>query len=170
MMALQRDEISIDIAGVSMKVSRFSTLSDAFEVTAVIPRVELRIWRYQDGKLVEVEEKILNIYHCSFPSSSCRREYRCQSPSNGESPLSKTLTAEPPFKGCQTLPVVQLPVFLNLARDILNLTHQRARFDPRSPSHQTIEAKFLIEKGGSSKRTLSISLKYSDCKIFVFTA
>lgn len=59
-MALQRDEISIDIAGVSMKVSRFSTLSDAFEVTTVIPRVELRIWRYQDGKLVEVEEKILN--------------------------------------------------------------------------------------------------------------
>ena len=59
-MALQRDEISIDIAGVSMKVSRFSTISDAFEVTAVLPRVELRVWRYKDGKLVEVEEKILN--------------------------------------------------------------------------------------------------------------
>lgn len=58
--ALQKDEIIINIAGVTMKVSRFSTLPVPHEVTAVIPRVELRIWRYQDGKLIEIQEKILN--------------------------------------------------------------------------------------------------------------
>lgn len=59
-MALQKDEISIDIMGITMKVSRCSTLSVPYEVTAVIPRVELRSWRYEEGKLVEIEEKILN--------------------------------------------------------------------------------------------------------------
>ncbi len=59
-MALQKDETTINIAGVKMKVSRFSTLDVPHEVTAVIPRVELRIWRYKDGKLVEIEESILN--------------------------------------------------------------------------------------------------------------
>lgn len=59
-MALQKDEISIDIMGITMKVSRCSTLSVPYEVTAVIPRVELRTWRYQEGELVEIEEKILN--------------------------------------------------------------------------------------------------------------
>lgn len=59
-MALQKDEVTIDIMGVMMKVSRFSTLPVPSEITAVIPRVELRSWRYQDGELVEIEEKILN--------------------------------------------------------------------------------------------------------------
>lgn len=59
-MAIQKDEIIINIAGVTIKVSRFSTLPVPHEVTAVIPRVELRIWRYKDGRLIEIEEKILN--------------------------------------------------------------------------------------------------------------
>ena len=59
-MALQKDEIIINIAGVTMKASRFSTLPVPHEVTTVIPRVELRIWRYQDGKLIEIEEKLFN--------------------------------------------------------------------------------------------------------------
>ncbi len=59
-MALQKDEITIDIMGITMRVSRLSTLPVPSEVTAVIPRVELRIWRYRDGKPVEIEEKVLN--------------------------------------------------------------------------------------------------------------
>lgn len=59
-MPLQKDEITINIMGITMRVSRFSTLPVPSEVTAIIPRVELRIWRYKDGKLVEIEEKTLN--------------------------------------------------------------------------------------------------------------
>lgn len=59
-MALQKDDVIINIAGLTMKVSRFSTLPVPHEVTAVIPRVELRIWRYQNEKLIEIEEKIFN--------------------------------------------------------------------------------------------------------------
>ena len=59
-MALQKDEVIINIAGLTMKVSRFSTLPVPHEVTAVIPRVELRTWRYRNGELIEIEEKVFN--------------------------------------------------------------------------------------------------------------
>lgn len=59
-MAVQKDELVINIAGVTMKVSRLTTLPVPYEVTAVIPRVELRKWLYQNGELMEMEEKIFN--------------------------------------------------------------------------------------------------------------
>lgn len=59
-MALQKDEITVNIAGVTMKLARLSTLPVPHEVTVVIPRVELRRWRYRDGQLIEAAEKIFN--------------------------------------------------------------------------------------------------------------
>ncbi|AFV12472.1 hypothetical protein Tph_c22820 [Thermacetogenium phaeum DSM 12270] len=82
-MALQKDEITIDIMGITMRVSRLSTLPVPSEVTAVIPRVELRIWRYRDGKPVEIEEKVLN---------SVTIVHAPRHPPSGESPRAASTT------------------------------------------------------------------------------
>lgn len=57
---LSRDEIEIVINGVTMRVRRQTSLPWPHEVTAVIPRAELRQRRYQDGQLVSEDELILN--------------------------------------------------------------------------------------------------------------
>jgi|GEM_PF-1429488 len=59
-MPLQKDEITVIIADVTMKVQRLSTIPVPHEVTVVIPRAELRRSRYQDGHLIETTETILN--------------------------------------------------------------------------------------------------------------
>lgn len=59
-MPLQKDEITVIVADVAMKVQRLSTIPVPHEVTVVIPRAELRRWRYHDGRLVETTETILN--------------------------------------------------------------------------------------------------------------
>jgi hypothetical protein len=59
-MCSQKDQIVIIIADVIMKVQRCYSLPVPHEVTAVIPRAEVRSWRYQGGKLTEARETILN--------------------------------------------------------------------------------------------------------------
>lgn len=54
------DEIEIHIDNVVMRVVRRTNLPWPHEVSAFIPRAEIRRRRYQDGKLVSEDEMILN--------------------------------------------------------------------------------------------------------------
>lgn len=54
------DEIEIVIGGVVMRVVRRSNLYWPHEVSAFLPRAEIRHRRYQEGKLVSEDEMILN--------------------------------------------------------------------------------------------------------------
>ncbi|MDH7578637.1 MAG: hypothetical protein QHH75_12685 [Bacillota bacterium] len=59
-MVFQQDEITLIIAGVTIKVRRLHSLPVPHEVTVVIPRAEIRHRRYREGKLIEEDEAILN--------------------------------------------------------------------------------------------------------------
>lgn len=58
-MAFERDEMSIRIADVLMKVRRCSSQPEPHEITVVIPHVEIRRRFFVDGQLAE-EELILD--------------------------------------------------------------------------------------------------------------
>ena len=57
---LQTDEVEIEIGFIKMKVTRRLSPDIPYEVTAVIPRVEIRRWEYVCGYLAGVEEMLLN--------------------------------------------------------------------------------------------------------------
>lgn len=57
---LQVDEVLIEIDGVVMKMVRRSTLSVPAEVSAVIPRVEIRKRSFENGQLASEYEMVLN--------------------------------------------------------------------------------------------------------------
>lgn len=59
-MAYQEEEITLHIAGTSITVRRQGSLAVPFELTIVIPRAEIRNWHYQNGKLCDASEIILN--------------------------------------------------------------------------------------------------------------
>lgn len=54
------DEVVIEIEGVVMKMVRRSTLKAPAEVSAIIPRVEIRRKTYENGQLTAEHEMILN--------------------------------------------------------------------------------------------------------------
>ncbi|WP_066637020.1 hypothetical protein [Desulfolucanica intricata] len=57
---LQVDEAEIQIGGVSIKVTRRLSLDVPHEITAIIPRVEIRRRKYNNGQLASEDEMILN--------------------------------------------------------------------------------------------------------------
>jgi hypothetical protein len=57
---LQVDEVVIEIDGVVMKMIRRSTLKVPAEVSAIIPRVEIRRRTFENGQLTMENEMILN--------------------------------------------------------------------------------------------------------------
>lgn len=57
---MYRDKILIAFADAVMSVERYSTLPTPHEITAVIPRAEIRRKIYKNGQLIEETETILN--------------------------------------------------------------------------------------------------------------
>ena len=57
---LQVDEVEIQIGGVIMKVTRRLTLDIPHEITAIIPKLEIRQRKYDNGQLASEDEMILD--------------------------------------------------------------------------------------------------------------
>lgn len=58
--ALQVDEVEIEIEGVTMRLRRKVNLDVPYEVSAFIPRAEIRRRSYEGGQLAHEEEILLN--------------------------------------------------------------------------------------------------------------
>ncbi|MGE5404925.1 MAG: hypothetical protein ACM3PP_08295 [Candidatus Saccharibacteria bacterium] len=57
---MYKDEVTIAFADVVMKLKRCTTLPTPHEITAVIPRAEIRKRLYKNGQLVAETETVLN--------------------------------------------------------------------------------------------------------------
>lgn len=56
----QNDHVDLVVEGAGIRLSRLSSLSVPAEVSAYIPRVEIRQRRYENGELVSEDERIYN--------------------------------------------------------------------------------------------------------------